>query len=107
MAPLAPPVPTPMSLKALLPVYEIYSSSLGVLRTYIFAYVISPSELAYILCNSMFSCSINLESIVRVMQAGKLYWIVRYEAERYYSFPACITRTINSKYYTANHTVTN
>ena len=39
--------------------------------------------------------------------AGGKIVIVWGEAEHYYSFPACITRTINSKYYTANHTVTN
>ena len=39
--------------------------------------------------------------------AGEKTVIVRGEAEHYYSFPDCITRTINSKYYTANHTVTN
>ena len=42
-----------------------------------------------------------------VSNAGGKTVIVRGEAEHYYSFPACITRTINSKYYTANHTVTN
>ena len=31
--------------------------------------------------------------------AGGKIVIVRGEAEHYYSFPACITRTINSKYY--------
>ena len=31
--------------------------------------------------------------------AGGNIVIVRGEAEHYYSFPACITRTINSKYY--------
>ena len=31
--------------------------------------------------------------------AGGKIVLVRGEAEHYYSFPACITRTINSKYY--------
>ena len=31
--------------------------------------------------------------------AGGKIVIVRGEAKHYYSFPACITRTINSKYY--------
>ena len=31
--------------------------------------------------------------------AGGKTVIVQGEAEHYYSFPACITRTINSKYY--------
>ena len=34
-----------------------------------------------------------------VSNAGGKIVIVRGEAEHYYSFPACITRTINSKYY--------
>ena len=34
-----------------------------------------------------------------VSNAGGNTVIVRGEAEHYYSFPACITRTINSKYY--------
>ena len=31
--------------------------------------------------------------------AGRKILIMRSKAKHYYSFPACITRTINSKYY--------
>ena len=38
-------------------------------------------------------------AINSVSNVGGKIVIVRGEAEHYYSFPACITRTINSKYY--------
>ena len=37
--------------------------------------------------------------IISASNAGGKTVLVRGKAERYYSFPACIMRTINSKYY--------
>ena len=51
-------------------------------------------ELAYVIVWLAVAFEINSTS-----NAGGKIVIVRGEAEHYYSFAACITRTINSKYY--------
>ena len=54
----------------------------------------SIDELVYVIVWLAVVFGINSTS-----NAGRKIVIVRGEADHYYSFPACTTRTINSKYY--------